>query len=459
MAYLVLFEAAGQTLALPAEALHKVVDPVRVTPLPFVTGPVEGLVSAGGAIVAQIDLARRIGLAPRPGDPAALMLVRVAGRLVALRIARLLGKAEIDDADISKPKGSANPLIAGMFVWQERNVLLLRLSRVGIDDLTTPAIGQPVAMLGETEQRRQAAPGQTAAVTPSLVVRCGGEPFALPFDRVQEVLTTGNLTVIPHAPRDILGLTVLRNTPLLVLSLSRMLGKPEDRPAGKGIPMALIRHGDLSCALAVDAILGIRRLETAGIHRMAAPRDGLGGYHVGATQSLTALLDLDSLLGGDTGARLLSFLPGATGPAGQAPREPEAERRFLTFLIGSETYGIDIDRVERLAEHRPPLPLPGHHHAALAGMVEIAGRVVPVADLRKPLGHPTTVTRKTAFVLARGTRGVWAVVADRLTRIVKIPVSAIKAAGSSHQFIGEIARLDRVLMPILDPGALDSIAT
>ena len=56
MAYLVLFEAAGQTLALPAEALHKVVDPVRVTPLPFVTGPVEGLVSAGGAIVIGLGL-------------------------------------------------------------------------------------------------------------------------------------------------------------------------------------------------------------------------------------------------------------------------------------------------------------------------------------------------------------------------------------------------------------------
>ncbi len=458
MAYLVLFEVAGQILALPAETLHKMVNPVPVTPLPFVTGTVEGLVSAGGAIVAQIDLGRRVGLTPRPDEPSALMLVRVAGRLVALRIAHLLGKAEIDEADIIKPKSSANPLIAGLFVWQERNVLLLHPDRVGLEYLTSPAIGQPVAMLGDPELRQPAKRPATTAISSSLVVRCGGEPYALPFELVQEVITAGQLTNLPHAPCEILGLTVLRHAPVLVLSLSRLLGKTAEAAASKSIPLVLIRHGAHGLALAVDAILGIRRLETADIHRMAEPQGGLAGYHVGANQSLTALLDLTSLLSGSLGQRLIAFQPASSLKSTLPPSTPEVKRRFLTFLIGHESYGIDIDRVDRLAEHRAPLPLPGHHHAALAGMVEIAGRVVPVADLRKPLGHPTAITRKTAFILTRGSRGMWAIVVDRLSRIVQIPVSAIKAAGSSHHFIAEIARLDRVLMPILDPGALDSIA-
>ncbi len=456
MAYLVIFEIAGRAFALPAKALHKVVDAVPVTPLPFVGGDVEGMVSAGGSIVAQIDLGRRIGLPPRPDDPSAVMVVRINGRLIALRVAQVLNKTEILEGEIAAPDAAAGPLIAGEFSWQERPVTLLRLDRLGIDDLPPVKIGRPVAILGDLE-RRQPAPSQAAAAstrTEALVVRCNGEPYALPLGQVQEVMTTDRVTGLPHAPPEILGLTAHRATPLLVLSLARLLGKTE-APSRPRYPVTLIHHDNRRYGLAVDAILGMRRLDNAGLHPLTVPQGGISGYHIAPDQAFTGLIDLGTLLGADD--RLLSFLPAAQATDAQPPQVPERERRFLTFLIGAETFGIDIDRVERIAEHRPPLRLPGHQHAALTGMVEIAGRVVPMADLRRPLGRPSTVTRRTALVLARGTRGVWAVVVDRLSRIIKVPVSAIKAASGGSHFIGEIARVDRALMPILDPSALDSL--
>ena len=454
MAHLILFEVAGLTFALPAEALIKVTEPVPVTPLPFVGGDVEGMVSAGGDIVAQIDLGRRLGLAPRPALPSALMLVRIDGRPLALRISRLLAKAEIDEEEIRAAESGAGPAIAGAFAWQDRDVALLRLERLGLDDLATVTIGRPVAMLGDLERRKTVA---AAAGLPVLMVRCGREPYALPLERVQEVVTVDRLTALPRAPAEMLGLTVLRGVPLPVLSLARLLGG--DEPGSrKNHPLAVVGHDGHRFALAVDAILGMRRLEPASLHPLTEARGGVAGYHIGADQVPAGLIDLETLLAAGSGARLLAFAPAETGANPAASGLPEPERRFLTFLIGSETFGIDLERVERIAEHRAPLPLPGRRHAALAGMVEIAGKVVPMADLRRPLGRPATVTRRTALVLARGSRGVWAVVVDRLARIVGIPVSAIKAAGSGSHFIGEIARLDRTLMPILDPAALDSIA-
>ena len=456
MAHLVLFEVAGQTFALPAEALVRVADPVPVTPLPFVGGDIEGLVSAGGSIVAQIDLGRRLGLAPCPGLPSALMLVRINGRPVALRISRHLARAEIEDGEIRAPGADAGPLIAGNTEWQERAVTLLRLERLGIDDLTPGASGRPVALLGEPEPRQGAA-APTAAVLRSLMVRCGGLSYALPLDRVQEVVTVERLTALPNAPTEILGLTVLRGSPLPVLSLARLLGT-DDAGSRKNYPLALIGHDRHRFALAVDAILGLRRLPLSDLHSLTKPQSGISGYYIGAHRAPAGMIDLDTLLATGSAERLLAFLPAGTGEDAAKPRPPEPERRFLTFLIGTETFGIDLERVERIAEHQPPLPLPGRRHAALAGMVEIAGKVVPMADLRRPLGRPTTVTRRTALVLARGSCGVWALVVDRLSRIVKVPVSAIKAANAGQHFIGEIARLDRAFMPILDPTALDSIA-
>jgi len=419
------------------------------------------MVSVGGSIVAQIDLGRRLGLAPRPDPPSALMLVRIGGRPVALRVSRVLTKAEIDDGEIRAAETGAAPPIAGAFDWQERSVALLRLERLGLDDLAPVAVGTPVAVLGDLERRESGALAAATAGLAVLLVRCGGEPFALPLERVREVVTVDRLTALPHAPGEILGLTVLRGAPLPVLSLAGLLGR-DAAGKRKNYPLAVVDHDGRRFALAVEAILGMRRLSPAGLHVLDEPRGGVAGYHIaadrGADHAPTALIDLGTLLAAGQGGRLPAFLP-AAGQGAAKPRAPEPERRFLTFLIGGETYGIDLDRVERIAEHRTPLPLPGQRHAALAGMVEIAGRVVPVADLRRPLGRPATVTRRTALVLAQGSRGVWAVVVDRLARIVGIPVSAIKAAGPGPHFIGEIARLDRALMPILDPAALDSIAT
>ncbi|MEI8394300.1 MAG: chemotaxis protein CheW [Rhodospirillaceae bacterium] len=464
MPNLVIFEVAGQTFALPAEAHDKEVAPVPVTPLPFVAGNVEGMISAGGVIVAQIDLARRVGLTPRPNDPSILMLVRINGRLVALRVSTVVTKTVVSADDIHPPDAGseqcAGSFIEGEFCWQNRTVSLLRLDKLGLESLTPIKIGRPVAVLGDVDKHNApvsagSSPGGPAMVR-CLVVRCGSEQFALPFDQVQEVITTDRLTVMPHAPAEILGLTVVRGTPVPAVSLGRLLGK--DAPAGKkAIPMALVRHKEHTVALAVDAIQGMRRLDDAAIHSLAEARAGISGYHIDARESLTGIVDLDSLFATPAGERLRSFMPnGRSAESRPAPVIPEPERRFLTFLIGSEMFGIDLDRVERIAEHREPMPLPGRRHAALASMVDIAGNVVPVADLRKPLGRPATVTRRTAFVLARGSRGIWALVVDRLARIVKIPVSAIKATGSGPHFIGEIARVERALMPIVNPLALDS---
>ncbi|MEI6985047.1 MAG: chemotaxis protein CheW [Rhodospirillaceae bacterium] len=469
MAKLALFEVAGRLLALPALAMHKMVDPVAVTPLPFVPADVEGMVAVGGVIAPQIDLSRRVGFPLCLGEPVALMMVWIDGRLTALRIARFLTKAEVADDIMAEPGPEDGPLVAAVFDWLGRRASLLRLDQLGIDYLAPVQPGPAVAVLGDSERRGvfvAAASAAAASLVQHLIVRCGGERFALPLDFAREAVTVDGLTPLPHAPPEVAGLCVLRGVPVLVLSLSRLLGHSDGAETGGGVggnkrkvPLVLVHREGRCLALAVDGIAGMLRLDTHSFSSLRDARNGVAGYYVDSNHSLIGLIDVASVVAIDRIERLLAFMPLVAVVAKAAERPPEATRRFLTFMFGTELFGIDLERVERIAQHRPPHPLPGHRYAALAGMVEIAGRVVPVADLRGVLGRPAAVTRRTAYVLARGSRGVWALVVDRLARIVTVPVSAIKVASNNAHFVDEIARLDRALVAIVNPAALDLLRT
>lgn len=472
MVKLILFEVSGHAMALPADTVQKLVDPVPVTPLPFVPHHIEGLAAVGGTIVAQIDLSRRHGFPSQPSGSASeavtpqLMLVKIKTRLMALRVNRVLATLDLDKELIAAPNDAPGLPVAdlaeGAFHWQDRWVPLLRLDRVGLDELKPRLPRRPVAILGETDTQRSQ---ETSATVQHLVVRCCEERYALPLHLASEVVTVERLAVPPRAPPEVTGIALVRGVPLLVLSLCRMLGHGTACAAGPRVPLVLVHHNGRRFALAVDAVLGMERFDAAGLSPFSGG-GGIAGYYASPDKTrraavakpgqavvaapdcgLVGLVDPDGLVD----ESLFRFAPAPPGGDGAA-RGEETLRSFLTFQIGGELYGIDLGRVERVAEHRPPHPLLRGQHAGLVGVVEIGGRVVPVADIR---ARPAAPTRRTAYVLARGRNGPWALTVDRLARIVRIPTSAIKAAGTGPHFVGEIARLGQHLVSILDPLAFD----
>lgn len=64
------------------------------------------------------------------------------------------------------------------------------------------------------------------------------------------------------------------------------------------------------------------------------------------------------------------------------------------FLFGIEglRYALPLERVERVAQAVAVTPLPDGPDAVL-GVVDLHGRIVPVVDLRRRLGHPSRNVR------------------------------------------------------------------
>lgn len=61
------------------------------------------------------------------------------------------------------------------------------------------------------------------------------------------------------------------------------------------------------------------------------------------------------------------------------------EEKYLTFILAGEEYGIHISEISEIIEMMPVTPVPGISDY-VRGVINLRGRVIPVADLRLRLG-------------------------------------------------------------------------
>jgi purine-binding chemotaxis protein CheW len=91
-------------------------------------------------------------------------------------------------------------------------------------------------------------------------VRVGAEEFALPVRHVPEVAELGDVTPVPGAPPQVMGIRNLRGEVLPVFDHAAGLGI-----AGSGEPQRLVLAdvGGRRCALAVDEVVEVTELDDA----------------------------------------------------------------------------------------------------------------------------------------------------------------------------------------------------
>src|ERR1700745_1681106 len=68
------------------------------------------------------------------------------------------------------------------------------------------------------------------------------------------------------------------------------------------------------------------------------------------------------------------------GTSAQSPGAP-ASQQVLTFVLGSETYGVDILRVQEIRGWSSVTKIP-HAPPHVLGVLNLRGSIVPIVDLR-----------------------------------------------------------------------------
>jgi purine-binding chemotaxis protein CheW len=127
--HLVLFRAAGMTVALPAEAVRAVLPPTRPLHLPGASG-YAGLAAHRGAVLPVRDAGLRLGGAAVLGAGAAPMIRLALNPEVLLAVSHIVGVRRLPSADVT-PLGAGEGLAVGLARMQGQVVVVLSSVRLG----------------------------------------------------------------------------------------------------------------------------------------------------------------------------------------------------------------------------------------------------------------------------------------------------------------------------------------
>jgi purine-binding chemotaxis protein CheW len=437
---LLLFRSGERRFALPDTVVLEIRALQPVTPLPFTPSWVQGLVNVGGRILPQASLAALLGDAVVAGK-GELLVLHSARSSCALQVDEVLARIDIAAADIqpfaSSDDGSA-AYVCAEFHHDGGIVLLLDNEQLGALFVAEDSpVGVP-GLLGTLEQSVQA---EAEAQTGCLVFRLAGERYAMALSDVSEIIAPAACTTVPGAPALVAGITTLREEPLLLLHLARLLGLNGEVTPGAAL---IIEQGSLRAGLLVDDVEGIVHFPDS---RLRAFSDGAGDV-AGVLHD-----DADRVLGLLSRQRLFrperEILLSAWVPARRA-REQERERVWLPHLqvtLGREAFGIPLPQVQRILPWQAAEAF-DDPEGRVAGVVNIEGEVLPVLAAEK-LHAGAATTQPSAWVVV-GERGrAWALAVDEAQAIVAVAQDSLEKIGHGDGLVNAVANVGTRLLSLL----------
>ncbi|QHI97502.1 chemotaxis protein CheW [Xylophilus rhododendri] len=134
-------------------------------------------------------------------------------------------------------------------------------------------------------------------------------------------------------------------------------------------------------------------------------------------------------------ARARRGSPHAAHDRAEAPAEALSEgRQYLTFTLHQAMYAVAILAVREIIEYGSPTVVP-MMPAAVRGVINLRGAVVPVVDLQVRFGgQPAAPGKRTCIVIVEasggqeGQRQVMGMVVDSVSEVLDIPDTDIEPA-------------------------------
>lgn len=142
----------------------------------------------------------------------------------------------------------------------------------------------------------------------------------------------------------------------------------------------------------------------------------------------------------------------------------ESTAQIVTFQVGQEEFGLDIDVITEALRPLKITQLP-HMPRFIEGVINLRGAIIPVVDLRKRFGLTTIQNdpRKMRMIITRGAvRGgagaaqdLLGLVVDAVREVLHIPVREIGPAPDAARsgeagFIAGVAKMADRLVIIVD---------
>ena len=135
--------------------------------------------------------------------------------------------------------------------------------------------------------------------------------------------------------------------------------------------------------------------------------------------------------------------------------EGETLHHLVTFKLGREEYGVDINSVQEIIRATDITPVPGAP-SHIRGVINLRGKIIPVVDLRKrfALAEIASSGEQRIVVVELGEKRLGMLV-DNVSQVIKISSATIEempeeATSVAEDYIRGVGKLDNRLIIILD---------
>jgi purine-binding chemotaxis protein CheW len=288
-----------------------------------------------------------------------------------------------------------------------------------------------------------------------------GVEFGLDIDRVQEITPRTDITPVPGAPSFVLGVINLRGTIIPVLD-SRLRFHLEPAPPTAKTRIIIMNLAGQGTGLQVDAVSEVVRIEDLTIREtpplVAGVRSEYLAGMVTVGKRLITLIDLDKILNSsEFSQRELLLESNTTTPTFGAGAEnlEEAlaeELPYVTFALGRESFGINLQQVEEIIEMPPVTKVPDAPDYVL-GVICLRDQVLPLLDFIQLLRVKDTADarpREMVILLNFGEAKL-GIAVDEIQEIIRLredeilPPPQTLSETETSKFEGVVVRPDRMV--------------
>ena len=133
----------------------------------------------------------------------------------------------------------------------------------------------------------------------------------------------------------------------------------------------------------------------------------------------------------------------------------EEVKQYVTFLVGDETYGVSVMKVQSINEMIEITHVP-KARAFIKGVINLRGSVIPVIDMRKKFSlPPKDYDSFTVILIVEVNERLIGMIVDSVSDVVNIPLSDIQkdikySAKVDTSSIEGIGRIGESLIVLLD---------
>jgi purine-binding chemotaxis protein CheW len=479
----VTFVAGNEVFAvdmLPVQEIIRVPETVRV---PLAPASLDGLSNLRGKVLPIVSLRKIFGFDEQAYDDATRALVIDIGQPLGFVVDRVSSVIEVENSKIEGVENLRSTvnieLVSGIIkdVGGHAMIMVLDFSKlieqefeeIALVAKNTTLKSDSFNMETKSLESEDDVSDELQLVSFDVAV----QEYAIAIEDVQEIVQVPDQIIhVPHSDAHVLGVMMLRNRLLPLVSLRQMFGLPS-LESNENSRIVVVALGSASVGVVMDNVNEVLRVSKSNVDAMPSllVREG-------------ELADITEICRLDNGKRLVSIISAHNLfnhtsvkealksvdemkdkeqdiSATELADDMTDDEQMVVFLLNKEEFGVPIESVQEIVRvpeeltHVPKAP------SFVEGVINLRGAVLPVIDLRRRLGLESVDRndgqRVMVFLIAGVRTGF---IVDSVAEVLRVNKSTIepapKLSADQARLLARMANLEKQkrMVQLIDPSYL-----